>query len=237
MISIITSLYKSEKYLEKYLENVDKFSKQAQFDFEVIAIVNDPTEFEKAKLTNFKKNHPFLKIMEIPREPLYATWNRGVRAAQGAVVGFWNVDDVRYPKAVADGLSLIEQGNDLVYFPFRYKRYVHILGFDMLAKNKIIQVPEFDRAEFMRSMICGPFFIFKKEFFEKVSPFDEQFKIAGDFDWCVRAAKIGTFARSKEVAGLFTNNGTSLSGSKSNRHEIENNIIYKKNQIFDKIKE
>ena len=237
MISIITSLYKSEKYLEKYLKNLDDFSKQAKFDFEVIAISNDPTEFEKEKLFNFKNDHSFFKLIEVPREPIYATWNRGVREANGEVVGFWNVDDIRYPKAIVEGLSLIKQGNDLVYFPFRYKRYIHIVGFDVLVKNKIIKVPEFDRNEFTRSMICGQFLIFKKDFYDKVGPFDEQFKIAGDFDWCVRAAKIGKFTPGKEVAGLFTNNGTSLSGSKNKSHETENNIVYKKYQIFDKIKE
>ena len=236
MISLVTSLYKSEKYLDTYLKNVDSFSKQANFDFEIIAILNDASDFERKKLNDFKQTHSFLKILEVPREPLYATWNRGIDASRGDVIGFWNVDDIRYSKAIVDGLSLIEQGNDLVYFPFRYKRYIHIMKIDILVKSIIIRVPEFDRREFTRSMICGPFFIFKKDFYKKVGPFDKQFKIAGDFDWCTRAAKIGTFAPSKEVGGLFTNNGTSLSGSKNKLQEVENNIVYTKNEVFDKIK-
>jgi hypothetical protein len=241
LCTLITSLYKSEGYLEKFLQNMEKFEEEISkinpnFSREYLIISNDPTEKEKFLLENIEDKMNKVRVIFVPLETLYATWNRGVSEAKGEVIGFWNVDDIRYPKAIVDGVSLLKGEYDLVYFPFRYKRYIRIFGLDILVKNKIVQVPQFDQNEFIRSMVCGPFFIFKKSLFEKVGPFDEQFKIAGDFDWCVRAAKISKFIKSEEVAGLFMNNGTSLSGSKNKLQGEENNTIYKKHGVFDKIK-
>jgi len=125
----------------------------------------------------------------------------------------------------------------LVYFPFIIKWYVNLLSFPFVVRKRIIYPPKFNREEFTKSMHCGPFFIFTKSLCKKVGPFDEQFKIAGDFDWCVRAAKIGEFKPSREIAGEFAVYRASLSSGKNPLRETENNIIYKRNNILDKIGE
>jgi hypothetical protein len=66
----------------------------------------------------------------------------------------------------------------------------------------------------------------KKEVFSKVGLFDESFKIAGDFDWMVRATKSNIkFEKSDVLGGIFTNDGTTLSGSKNNLQQKENQRI------------
>ena len=240
MISFITSLYKSEKYLKKYLKKIRKFAdflSKNNIDFEIIIISNDSTLGEKQELEKFKNLNKWIKIFYVSREPLYASWNRGAELAKNEIIGFWNVDDVRYPEAVIDGIRLIGEGTELVYFPFWYLRYIRLLGLRILVKKKLILPPPFNRKEFTRSMHCGPFFIFTKSLYKKVGPFDEQFKIAGDFDWCVRAAKVTEFKLSKEIAGKFIKDGSGLSGRQSNSlQEVENNIIYKRYGSLDKMK-
>src|SRR3990167_3573116 len=77
--------------------------------------------------------------------------------------------------------------------------------------------------EFALSMHCGPFFIFSRSLYDKVGPFDEQFRIVGDFDWCIRAVKISDkFMLSAKVAGVFKRTGDTLSGGNL-RHAAENN--------------
>ncbi len=86
-------------------------------------------------------------------------------------------------------------------------------------------------------MLCGPFFLFTKSLYARVGPFDEQFKIAGDFDWCVRAAKVSNgFVRGKTLAGEFRVDGGGLSAGGSERHAVENQIICQRHHIIDKIK-
>ncbi len=236
MISLITSLYRSECHLQKYICSVEKFYCEAEgiFQFELLIIANDPTQAEEEKLSILEKMKN-VRIIRVPQESLYASWNRGVCNARYDIVGFWNVDDVRFACGIEAGLRDLSDGSPMVYFPFIYKRYVKIFGYNFLVKIKKINPPAFTENEFVRSMHCGPFFIFKKDFYEKVGPFDEQFKIVGDFEWCVRAAKSGRLKRVDCVAGVFYNYGTSLSGSKDCRHIAENNIVAARHGVLDKI--
>lgn len=71
----------------------------------------------------------------------------------------------------------------------------------------------------------------KRTFFDKVGPFDERFRIAQDFDWAVRAARIREFEYLNEIGGIFTNQGTSLSGSHNIRQIEENWMVTKRDYL------
>jgi len=238
MISLITSLYKSEKYLKKYLKKIRKFAdflSKNNIGFEIVIISNDPTIREKQELKKLKNLNKWVRIFYVSREPLYTSWNRGINKAQGGIIGFWNVDDIRYPEAIIDGIRLIKEGAELVYFPFIIKWYLNLFGFSVMVRKRIIHPPIFNQKEFTRSMHCGVFFIFTKSLYKKIGPFDEQFKIAGDFDWCIRAAKISDFKLSEKITGEFSVFQGALSSGKNPLREAENNVIYKRYKILDKI--
>jgi len=238
MISLITSLYGSEPYLKKYFKKITKFAdflSKNNIDFEIIIISNDSTVGEKQELEKSKNLNKWVRIFYISREPLYASWNRGVEMAKNEIIGFWNVDDVRYPEAVIDGIRLVREGAELVYFPFIIKWYIDFLDFSFVVRKRTIHPPIFDQKEFIRSMHCGPFFIFTKSLYKKVGPFDEQFKIAGDFDWCIRVAKISEFKLSKKIAGEFSVYRNALSSGKNPLRETENNVIYRRHKVLGKI--
>jgi len=243
MVSIVTSLYKSDAYLDAFSYNLWKFAEvlaEESFAFELIVIANEPTERELKFESDFKAQ-AWLKFVSVGREPLYATWNRGVEMAKAEIMGFWNVDDVRFPKAIFEANELFKSGAELVYFPFKIDRYVKILGRPFLIHKQLIdrQIPEFNskmRKEFERSMLCGPFFMFTKSLYQKVGPFDEQFKIAGDYDWCARAAKISDkLVKAKTVAGEFRVDGSGLSAGGSPRQVVENNVVCRRQGALDKI--
>lgn len=238
MISIITSLYKSDRYLPDFIKNLAAFSKRlaaAGIDFEVIAIANDPTGAELSFAKRFGEEAWF-RFVEVKREPLYATWNRGIELSRGEVIAFWNVDDARSAEAIIDGIGLIEKGADLVNFPFRVIWYLNILNLSLPVKSRFITPPAYERTEFTRSMHCGPFFMFRKSLYRLVGPFDEQFKIVGDFDWCIRAAKAtDKFALSDKSAGVFRVDGGGLSAGGKPRHVAENNAVYERHGVSDKI--
>ncbi len=239
MLTIITSLYKSEKYVKKIADHLlaAGLILQKSIDFEFIVIANDPSEEENNAFKSLKDKEWF-KYVSVPREPLYATWNRGVEMAQGNAIGFWNADDVRYSEALLDGVKLLEAGAGVVYFPFTIKRYFNLFGFSFLVKKRQIIPEVFDRKKFTTGMHCGPFFLFSKDFYHKVGPFDEQFRIGGDFDWCVRAAKISNkFSLSKENAGEFRVDGSGLSAGSKWRLKLENSVLFKRHSIPIKIDE
>jgi hypothetical protein len=81
----------------------------------------------------------------------------------------------------------------------------------------------FNMEIFIKTMQCGPFFMFSKEIANKIGLFDETYRIAGDYEWCARAAKQGArFERNQTIAGIFTSDGKTLSGSKNPLQATEN---------------
>ena len=224
-ISITSSLFRTEKFLPKWRVNLMKFAVEAKnigLNFEVNAIANEPSDNELLILNELKKE-PWFKLHIVPRESIYASWNRGARVAKANVVTSWNVDDIRNTKAMKDGLNLVANGAELVYFPFTYKRYIKILGIDVLVKRVLINPPEFNREVFIKEMHCGPFYFFTKTLFDKIGPYDETFRIAGDYDWCVRAAKVSnSIVKSNVNSGIFEKRAGTLSGGKNPLQEQEN---------------
>jgi hypothetical protein len=233
MISIITSIYKSEKYIQKFLKNIQIFSSelsQSNIPHEFLILPNDPSELENKMLSNAGTINKNIKIIPRVREPLYATWNYGIRSSTYPFITFWNVDDIRFSEAIKDALSVGQSDSPVViYFPFIYKRYINLLGIDFLVKSKIIDPAEFESHRFQKEMHIGPFFIATKKAFEKNGMFDASFKIAGDFDWEARGARAGLdFKKINTVSGIFKNNGKSLSGCRDLRQQDENLRIFNK---------
>ena len=243
MITLVSSLYKPEEYLDGYLTRLKDFARDISGrvpGFEIVIVGNDTSAATRKKLEEFVKTDnvaDWLRVCHVSRESLYASWSRGVALAKNDIIGFWNVDDIRYADAVADAVRLIkENGAELVYFPFIIKWYLKFFGLAFLVKRKKIVPPVFDRREFTRSMHCGPFFIFSRSLYDKVGPFDEQFKIVGDFDWCIRAVKISDkFSRSDKIAGVFGRYYRSNLSGGNQRHAAENNIVYIRHGVEDKI--
>jgi hypothetical protein len=222
-ISIISSLYRSEKHLRSWSKRLKILAiklELAKIDFEVIAISNDPTLLERNELESLNK-FPWFNVTFVPRESIYATWNRGIEQAKGEICTFWNVDDDRNLSGFVSGIKEFGQGAKIVYFPYIYLRYIVVFGLPLLVKVKKYSPPKFDRQKFSKAMYVGPFFMFLKELALKDGAFDPSFEVAGDFEWCTRMAQTTVFTQSKVVAGIFRNDGTTLSGSRSARHKQE----------------
>ncbi len=104
MISIITSLYKSDRYLDRFRKKLKEFVQYLEFKnfpFEIIVIANNPTVREKRLEKEFAGKNWF-SFVSVERESVFATFNRGVSLAKGEILGFWNVDDIRFPSALLE---------------------------------------------------------------------------------------------------------------------------------------
>lgn len=226
MISIVTSLYKSELHLPYFLRNAKKVHsdfKNQNVTFEHILIANDYSEEERMLIGNSGLN---FKIISVPRETLYASWNRGTKASIYNHITFWAVDDSRFSKAFIDGMKKLDDGFHATYFPYIYKRYIYLFGIKILVMFKVVNQINYDRDLFKVGMYAGPHFMFTKEAFNISGEFDETFRIAGDFDWWSRAAKNNLkITKTNTLSGVFNNDGRTLSGSKNNLQEKENTLI------------
>ena len=227
-VSIISSQYRTRRYLRDWVRHVCAFAREAEaigLNFEIIVIANDLTEEEHTVLSVLMPR-PWFRLSSVERESVYASWNRGVALSASNFCTSWNVDDIRNPQAIQDGIEMLatlthgEPG--IVYFPYTYRRYVNLFGRQILVKQISVNPPAFDRDEFIQAMHIGPFYLYNKSAVKKVGAYDETYAIVGDYEWQARAAHGDvTFLHCKTKAGIFRNDGQSLSGSRSKKHAHE----------------
>jgi len=234
MLSIITSAYKSEYHLPKFLKALNSASNELEkkgIPHEMLILPNDPSEIELGLINSASQTNKNIVIIKRARESLYTTWNFAISQSKYDTVTFWNVDDIRFTQAIDEMLKIIDPTTPTIaYFPFIYKRYIKILNIDFLIKRRTINPPEFDPHRFSKEMHIGPFFAATKAAFQKNGVFDDTFRIAGDFEWATRAVRNQLkFLKINKIAGIFKNNGFSLSGSKDERQLNENKRIVELN--------
>jgi hypothetical protein len=240
-ISVITSLYRSEAHLPAYRARVLDVAgqvKAAGLALEVVLVANDPTDGERDHLRHLAWSVDGIGTvipLEVPRENLYASWNRGIASSSGLCLAIWNVDDARYADALIEGYRLIADGCEIVDFPFTAVREIRWLGlFNMQHQRRL--PPQYDPVNFRRKTRTGPFFMFSRAVYDRVGPFDGHFRIAGDFDWCARpAARAAKFCAGQSLAGTFFLRGTNLSGSGSPFEDVEDNIVLLRQGRWDEL--
>lgn len=238
-ISIITSLYRAEAHLPAYRARVLDVAAQvraAGLALEVVLIANDPTPGEQDHLRRLVEALDDRAIrLDVPRENLYASWNRGIAASSGLCLAIWNVDDARYADALIEGHRLIADGCEIVDFPFAAVREIRWLG-PLRTRHQRRLPPQYDPVDLRRKTRTSPFFMFSRAVYDRVGPFDGHFRISGDFDWCARpAARAATFCTGAALSGTFFLTGTNLSGSGNPLEDVEDDVVLLRQGLWDEL--
>jgi glycosyltransferase involved in cell wall biosynthesis len=230
-LSIITTTYKSEKYLETYFRNI---TKQVDFDnFEIILILNEPSIKEKEIFNYYKKLYlDNIKIIQVGLENISTSINRGFKLAESEFVTCIDVDDLRKTDSL---IRQIKTLNSSLKDDYTYGDFI-IVPKQGVFKGIYIKTPEFTKIEAIRSSVVGPNHFFRKKILNKCGYWDEQFKSGGDFDFQVRAALNVDFKKTPGDELLYyTRYKGSGSASSSILQQIERTVIELRYGIYDKI--
>jgi hypothetical protein len=217
-LAILTSLYRSDRFLPGHLRRLRVTARrlrEAGLAVEVVAVANDASPRERHLLARLVATAAFpVTVRHVPRETLYASWNRAIAATTAPVLAPWNVDDIRTPESLKEGCERLGGDLGLVYFPFMYARAVRLLGFWPSARLWIRYAghvtPFVDAQTFQEQACFGPFIMFTRRLYEATGPFDEWFRIWGDLDWVLRAARHADFCLATSHGGTFRLHGDNL---------------------------
>jgi hypothetical protein len=234
-VSVITSCFQGRSYLAGFFENL---SQQTAFpEIEVILVHNAPGQEELQIVAEFGKRYPsqLQHIIVDPVETIGASWNRAWKAARSSYTVIWNVDDRRPPYSIEHQVETFERSPGSVMV---YGDYIEVEKYGVeIGRQRI--TPEFSRKTFSRIFpISGAFFMWRKEIAALVGYFDEQLKVAADFDFSLRVA-LNDFKmqRAKHFLGYFTNAGEGLSSSGGARlTAIETTMLQLRYAIYDKVR-
>lgn len=178
-ISIITVSYNSKKTIKETIESV---LSQTYPNIEYIMIDGSSTDGTIDIIKSFRnKIHKFISE---PDNGIYNAMNKGFKLATGDIVGILNSDDFFYNSTVIEKVAhvFLTAGIDVVYGDVQFVDPKNI--------NKIVRYyssKSFNPQKFKNGfMPAHPSFYAKRELFEKLGYYKENYQIAADYELLIR---------------------------------------------------
>ena len=231
LVSTITPCFRMKQYLPKFLEELPK---QTYFDkLEIVLDHNEPDEEEIRWVEEFNRKHPgkIKHIIVDKVDPIGTSMNRCIKEASGDLVAIWNVDDLRTPESVESQVRAIkEKDGDIAMGDYRVVR-----SFGDTQGGYVVTHAHFPKSEYKRSMLLGPFVMFKKSICTKAGYFDEQLKSGADYDLSIRLAYNGTIVQADDMLGYYLNEGKGASTRPDSKQPLERTVIELRYGVFDKL--
>jgi len=229
-ISVITSLYRCEKFLESFLECVLKIGNLEHCEF--ILVHNDPTFQELDILERYKYGPINFVHIRVEREGLYSSWNRAIKMARGRYLTVWNVDDVRFTDSISMQAKALDEN------PHAGIAYGDMYGSPVYGHpgEKLYKFPDWanHRKEFFRSYLMSCFQMWRRSIHESVGYYDEQFRCVADFDFQVRTALHFSLVKVSKPLGIYLEDQPHKISSDA-AQVLENNMVYLRYGVFEKI--
>lgn len=229
-ITVLTSLYKCEKYLQGYFDWVRRIDNPEEV--EILLLHNAPSQAELDIVQQNILYLPYVCHIIIPElEGLYVTWNRGILLAKGQYICNWNVDDIRFPNSLSLQASTLDQNPDML---LTYCDFYYMFQYGNISNEKVISEDfSLNMYSFFNTHQIGCFPMWRKDLHEKLGYFDEQFFLVADFDFQIRIARTGKIKKTDGILGAYLEDVPEKLSSNLKRQIVERNMLYLRYAIYE----
>lgn len=226
-ISIITSVYKGDEFIEGFLADI---TRQTMFDqCELIIINADSPGNEEPFIRRYMELYPNIVYVHLDKDPgLYAVWNMAIEMSKGEYITNANLDDRLSPDCYAAHAAVLD-ANPNIMLVYSNRCYTRVANetFENHSGGKYLPAPEFSKANMMYCLPSNnP--MWRKSMHAKHGSFDTNYKYSGDWEMWLRAVEGGAiFKKIDEYYGLYYVNPKGLSTDKDTKsaREIEDTKI------------
>lgn len=203
-ISLIIATYNTGNLIEKTLQSIFDQSYQ---NFEVI-IVDGASDIVTISCIEKYKLRLAYYISE-PDMGIYDAWNKGLAQAQGEWIAFLGAGDEYVPEALQSYIDLLYCLPDNIEFISSRVAIVDENGKSLYIRGKPWCWPKF-----LSSMTCAHVgALHSNLLFERLGTFNTTYKIAGDYEFLMRAGDKLKTAFLPKITVYMLNGGVSTSSS------------------------
>ncbi len=229
-ITVISSLYNCQQYLEGYFEAVQKITNK--YEIEILLIHNEPREKELDIINKYLPQLPCVKHIVVPeREGLYVSWNRGIYAAKGKYITNWNVDDVRLPDSLNQLADALDKNRKAA---IAFGEFTMVSEYGKQEGKRIAGLQfEGNRKEFLRDFHISCFPMWRRELHDAIGYFDEQFRLVADFDFQIRAVQKFPCVKVDKHVGYYLEGTSSNLSSNLTLQDTELTALHLRYANFD----
>lgn len=219
-VSIITSVFKSEKFISHFLSDV---ARQTIFlDCELILLNANSPENEEEYILEFQKCFPknvvYKKLDK--QYSVYETWNMGIEISNSNILANWNTDDRRVFNSLEKQWEEFDKDSELdVCYGPTLTTYIpnESVEFCKSKEGFGCYPPDFNILLKNNSPHCFP--MWRKRIQKKYGLFETKYKIAADYEMWLRAMVGG--AKFKMINTLIGSYYRNPLGASSNPDNLE----------------
>ncbi len=225
LVSAIVSTYNSDQFIRGRLNNL--LHQTIGDNLEIIVVNSGSKENEDIIIrTEYLNKYDNIKyIQTLERESIYRAWNRGIKAAKGRFITNANTDD-RLREDALEILSnyLMKHSEVALVYADQYVTSVPNAEFDNIKKTTVQRWNNFQHDRLFEGCLTGPQPMWRASLhFENNLWFDENYEVAGDYEFSCNVALKYQLRRIPEILGVYylSPNSTNKQFQNANKTFIE----------------
>lgn len=216
LVSVITAVFNGNDCIAKCIESVIS----QDYPYVEHIIVDGGSKDGTVETIRRYGDRLALWISE-PDSGVYDAWNKGLQLARGEWIAFLGADDVYLPHAIGTYMKLAKENSEAEFLSSR-ARLDHITGYAPTFGGPW-EWPRFSRA--MSTVHVGA--MHHRKLFDRYGDFDTRYRIAGDYEYLLRARNTLRTAFTPAVTVVMRAGGLSDSTAglyEARQAKIENGI-------------
>jgi GT2 family glycosyltransferase len=229
-LTIITSIYKAEKYLQAFMENITNQTIFAECQLFIVDANSPEKEYEI--VNQYLEIFPNIKYFKMDKTiGIYEAWNLAIKESESEFITNANVDDLHRKDGLELKVKALQENPDIdVAYSDVYYFFIANLPFEIVKKGGIkTNLPIANKSNLLNFNSPHNSPIWRRSLHKKIGYFDTNYKSASDHEFWLRAAYAGAnFLKiSKPVISYYLN-PDGMSTRKDSPGDIEGPQIVEK---------